>query len=177
MLTARCVTPSRWPLPEIRFNFSVAGTILLNLGQINISKDLSINGPGPGNLTVDGNHNGQIFVVFATYNVSISGLTIVNGINMYGYGGGVYNTGTCSLTNVIFNNNSSVNPALGGGLYNEGIATLVNVIFSGNSSGGMFNSGLSTLTNVTFSANTGHGLVNPWQRHADGCDFQRQLRL
>jgi len=142
-------------------NFSVTGTILLNLGRLNIAKNLSIIGPGPESLTVDGNQNGQIFVVYATYDVNISGMTITNGINMYGYGGGVHNLGTCTITNAIFNTNSSVNPALGGGLYNEGTATLTNVTFSGNSGGGgMYNSGHSTLTNVTFNGNYGHGLAN-----------------
>ena len=136
--------------------FSVGGTMVLNLGQLYIGKNLTISGPGPGSLTVDGSHNNNIFYVSGT-NVNISGLTIANGSSFNG--GGLYNLGTTTLTNVIFISNYA--GSYGGGMYNEGIVTLANVTFSGNyGNGGMCNNGIATLMNVTFSGNSGHGMVN-----------------
>jgi predicted outer membrane repeat protein len=75
-------------------------------------------------------------------------------------GGGMYTSDSPTLTNVTFSDNSA---GSGGGLYNDGgSATLTNVTFSGNSAsdgsgGGMFIFASSpTLTNVTFSGNSAH---------------------
>ncbi|MFN8473344.1 MAG: choice-of-anchor Q domain-containing protein [Anaerolineae bacterium] len=71
-------------------------------------------------------------------------------------GGGMYNTGSPTLTNIAFSGNSAY--YYGGGMDNDGGSpTLTNVTFSrnrGDLGGGMGNSGGSpTLTNVTFSGN------------------------
>ena len=74
-----------------------------------------------------------------------------------GEGGGIYNEGTATLTNVTLSGNKSLND--GGGIYNEGTATLTNVTLSGNettedSGGGISNFyGNVTLTNATLSGN------------------------
>ena len=146
--------------PGDTINFSVTGTIILNSGRLLINKDLTINGPGRDNLTIDGNDNGQVFYVFASYHVNISGLTITNGINMYGYGGGMYNSGYLTMTDVSFYRNNSINPQSGSGLYNEGVATLANVTFSENYNDGLYNKVISTLTDVIFSENASHGINN-----------------
>jgi hypothetical protein len=84
-------------------------------------------------------------------------------------GGGLYNEGTATLTNVTLSGNSSA--YCGGGIFNfgAGAATLRDVALSGNDStegGGICNSTSNatvTLTNVTLSGNsasTGGGIYN-----------------
>jgi hypothetical protein len=72
-------------------------------------------------------------------------------------GGGIFNAGTATLTNVTLNGNSTTN--YGGGIDNfSGTATLTNVTLSGNRAdfgGGIFNRGTATLTNATLSGNSG----------------------
>ena len=67
----------------IQFDSSLAGkTIKLTSGALEISKPLTIQGSGAGQLTVDGTHNGwnNVFEVDAGIrNVQISGLTIKGG--------------------------------------------------------------------------------------------------
>jgi CSLREA domain-containing protein len=146
-------------------NFNVTGTIVLTLGELTVDKDLTISGPEPENLTIDGNHTTQIFYVTGGSTV-FSGLTIANGYTLYGFGGGMYNTGDASLTNVTFSANSA---GFGGGMDNWGTTTLTNVTFRDNTAGfggGIYNYGDSTsrLTNVTFSGNSvthyGGGMYN-----------------
>ena len=64
--------------------FAVTGTIVLTSGGLVIDKNVTISGPGPGRLSIDGNST-QFECVFgvAQYNtantVTISGLTVTNG--------------------------------------------------------------------------------------------------
>jgi hypothetical protein len=75
-------------------------------------------------------------------------------------GGGIYNTGILTLTNVTLANNTAFfggggGGGRGGGLFNDygATATLVNVTVYGNAAGadggGIFNSGTAILTNTT----------------------------
>ena len=110
-----------------------------------------------------------------------------NGNNVYShperiYGGGIYNSGTLTLTNSTLSSNwaregggtcnfgtfTLTNSTLlgnlaydGGGIYNSGALSLTNSVFSGNSAshgGGIFNrSGNLTLINSTLSGNSGYG--------------------
>jgi hypothetical protein len=85
-------------------------------------------------------------------------------------GGGLFNVGTATLTDVILSGNAaSGGVSYGGGLLNDGMAmaTLTNVTLSGNSAhddgGGLYNLGTATLTNVTLSGNSadrGGGIFN-----------------
>ncbi len=96
-------------------------------------------------------------------------------------GGGIYNTGTLTLTNVTLSGNHangsgggiySVEPGIltlanvtisdstaqnGGGIYNDGMMILTDVTLSGNSAdsgGGIYDAEKMTLVNVTLSANS-----------------------
>jgi hypothetical protein len=65
-------------------NFAVTGTIVLTSGGLVIDKSVTISGPGPDRLSIDGNQ-AQFQCVFgvADYNmdtVTISGLTVTNGV-------------------------------------------------------------------------------------------------
>src|SRR4029453_16337279 len=78
----------------------ISGTILLSSGEIQITRSVTINGPGAGNLAVNGNATFPVFENFAS-NVTISGLTITNGLAPGGNGGGILNHGGLSLNDSI----------------------------------------------------------------------------
>ena len=97
---------------------------------------------------------GAIFVLAnSTLNVSKTTLS-GNGVPFQYNGGGIYNLGNTTLTNVILEANSATG---GGGIYNAGTVTLSDVTVSGNAGSfgcGIFSSnGAATLTNTTLSGN------------------------
>ena len=160
----------------INFDSSLNGqTITLTSGELLVSKSVTINGPGPNNLTVDGNHASRVFHVSRWVIGTIAGLSITNGntADTHG-GGGIYND---HATLVVDNCTVAGNHAdWGGGIHNDGsnnsaTLTVTNSTFSGNSGGGpysvgggggIFNDGFDgsatlTVTNSTFSDNSGAG--------------------
>src|SRR5262249_40571579 len=54
----------------------VSGTILLTSGELVVSNSVTILGPGPGLLAVNGNSAGRVFHICSNLVVTISGLTI-----------------------------------------------------------------------------------------------------
>ena len=139
--------------------FGVTGTIVLAQGQLVITKNLTIAGPGADRLAVDGNHTTREFLV-TDVTATISGLTMQNGRELGGntdfFGGGILNFGTLTLRDDAISNNQS--PGLeGGGIWNRGALTIVASTISGNGSGnggGILNSlGTVTITNSTIFGN------------------------
>src|SRR6516165_552682 len=57
----------------------VSGTIMLTSGELQIGRNVTISGPGAASLAVNGNATLRVFHIFAS-NVTISGLTITNGL-------------------------------------------------------------------------------------------------
>jgi hypothetical protein len=108
------------------------GTIVLTSGQLSITDDVTITGPGAGRLTVSGNDASRVFTVAAGEKVAISGLTIANGKAGGGDGGGLINFGTVTVNNCAFTSNSA---SEGGGLANEsgGRADVSGSTFTSNS--------------------------------------------
>jgi hypothetical protein len=138
-------------------NFTVNGTIILNSGELVISKNLTINGPGANLLTVSGNGVSRVFRIASGFTVAISGLTIANGNTTLG--GGIHNSGSLTLTNTALSGN--VATLNGGGVYNLGPAlNITSSTLSGNSTavdgngGALYNNGAATLTNATLSGNS-----------------------
>jgi hypothetical protein len=150
--------------------FAVTGTIGLTGGELMIDKSVTINGPGSDNVTVDGNHATRVFHVSGSVTVTISDLTIANGVG--DNGGGVYNdggNGSATLTiidSTITGNGVGGGQAAGGGIYNNdqfGSATLtiINSTISGNSAIGQFElagagggiAGGGTILNSTIAGN------------------------
>ncbi|MEM8637609.1 MAG: CHAT domain-containing protein [Cyanobacteria bacterium P01_G01_bin.54] len=146
--------------------FATAQTITLSGGEIAIAaaKDnLTIEGTGQNQLTIDGNHNDRVFSVF-TDNITIQDLTIQNGSINTDEGGGIrFNgSGTLRIENSTITGNTAFN---GGGIYTrEEAGTLIveNSIISHNRSispyleggGGIFSKGQSTsIRNSTISGN------------------------
>jgi len=76
----------------------VSGTILLISGELQITHNVTINGPGAGNLAVNGNATFRVFENFAS-NVTISGLTMTNGSAPGTVeGGGILNHGGLTVS-------------------------------------------------------------------------------
>ncbi|MEQ8675495.1 MAG: right-handed parallel beta-helix repeat-containing protein [Aggregatilineales bacterium] len=127
-------------------NCITTGTLTVTAGTV------TINGAG---FAVDGNNTHRVFNVSTGANLNLNNITVSNG-NTTGFGGGVSNSGTLTVTNSIIYSNSAVT---GGGVYNQGIiATISNSTVSGNSStnggGAISNYGTMTITNTTVSSNT-----------------------
>jgi hypothetical protein len=143
---------------------SVQGTINLTGALPNLTHSISIEGPGPDQLTVRRDVGGfyRILTVASRTTVAIAGLTISNGTAVLG--GGIYNAGTLTLTNsTVSGNEGSSGGGSGGGIYNAsgGTLTLTNSTVSWNGptsvGGGIYNAGTLTLTNSTVSLNGASG--------------------
>src|SRR5438105_812688 len=55
--------------PGDTINFSITGTITLTNGELLITNDLAILGPGPTNLVISGNFSNRVFEVASGANV------------------------------------------------------------------------------------------------------------
>src|SRR6266498_4006578 len=150
----------------IDFDSSLEGQIItLTSGQLLVNRSVGISGLGADNLTVDGNANDRVFYINPNNTVTISGLTITNGV-VVGDGAGIYNDrATLTVSNCTVSDNS------GSGIFNlNAELTVSNCTISGNSGGGIFNYGFSgsgtatlTVTNSTLSGNSasqGGGIYN-----------------
>ncbi len=126
------------------------GAIVLTGGEIVISKNLNITGPGSIALTISGNNASRIFSIIDSSNgvelpVSISGVTLSRGAAVgtcptpnTGSGGAIVATESLTRTDVVFSNNTAVRN--GGGLAwasrrNGQTLTLANTNFLGNTVG------------------------------------------
>ena len=154
--------------------FGVTGTITLTTGGLPVNKSISINGPGPDHLTVDGNHASGVFQVQLDNGgaATIAGLTITNGDAGNGGGGGISNEfSMLTVSNCTISGNSASGVfGVGGGIFNDvafSNATLeiINCTVSGNSAGdnggGIYNYGGSNtatlkVINSTISGNSAH---------------------
>jgi hypothetical protein len=144
-------------------------TIVLTSGELLIQKNLMIAGPGASQLTISGNQTSRAFELASKYQLNLSGLTISNGdgvfaagssYNTNGKGGGIFNSGTLTVSNCVISGNSA--SIGGGGIFNQGTLTVSsNSVLTGNSSskygGGIYNYGFSgvtvTVNNSTLSGN------------------------
>ena len=111
----------------IRVASGVHGTISLSGGQLDITDDLAISGPGAAVLAVSGNNASRVFDVSGSAkDVSIDGLTVANGratgVTASGHlgdatlGGGILNEGAnLTLSNVVLAHNQATGEIGGGG--------------------------------------------------------------
>ncbi len=147
--------------------------------------EMTITGKGITNTIIQSNvapntATYRVFEVNASGDLRLNGLTVRNGRcdgscpTSSTDGGGIYNTGNATLTDVTLSGNTVSGG--GGGIYNQdGTLTLTDITFSNNSTsingggfeggGGIVNGGNATLTNVTFSGNSaansgGGGILN-----------------
>ena len=158
--------------------FSTAQTITLNLGELDITHNLSIIAPrdsltGGDLLTVSGNKTSRVFEVETGAQVNLSGLIIADGKVQDDNGGGIKNSGILTLDNSIVRNNSAFSTttfsivdestsnkgtSFGGGIYNTGTLTLSDSTISSNTvnynGGGIYNTGNLTVSNSTINSNS-----------------------
>jgi predicted outer membrane repeat protein len=167
----------------IVFASSLSGkTITLTSGELLINHNVSITGPGAGELTVSGNHTSRVFEVAKGANsVTLSGLTISNG--QASVAGGILNHGTLTVLGSTLSDNFAAGSIYvagsgnGGGIENSGTLTVSGSTLSGNSAtlggGGIANGGKLTISNSTLSSNTsindGGGINNDGMATISGC--------
>jgi len=132
---------------------SISGTILLTSGELLVTKNVTIAGPGPDKLAVDGKAAGRVFHISPNKVVNLCGLTVTNGTfgGLYPEGGGgIYNDhATLMVSNCWVRRNSTTSQGLGGGIANDGYSgsaalTLTHSTVSDNfagSGGGIYNGG------------------------------------
>jgi hypothetical protein len=135
-------------------------TITLTSGQLEINKDLTIQGPGAGLLAISGGGylGSRVFQVDAGATVTISGLTIEDG-----YGERYNNRWSGSSTGRVTDDYDG----LGGGILNFGTLALSGCNVTGNSTGSSFGPGLG-LRAAYFE---GGGIFNDGTLALSGCNM------
>ena len=148
----------------------------------NTSGQMTIQGPGSGQVAVSGNDQHTVFLVDSGVTgeidaVKITGghATVVTPGSTALAGGGLYNNGTLSLNNDLISQNVAVGSkpkfGEGAGVYNVGRLTAANCVVTGNlatgdygaGGGGFDNEGTLVVTESIFSGNSagvGGGIVN-----------------
>jgi len=134
--------------------------------ELVIDKNLTILGPGPDKLAVSGGFYYRVFEVTGGSQVTISGLSIVEGCarDTLGWGspsqysdlrgGAIYNNGNLTLNNCVVSANGWLNDwfvdsevYMGGGIYNGGTMTINDSTVTNNArglygaGGGIYNDG------------------------------------
>ena len=91
----------------IEFDMSlnhVTSPITLTSGELDIAKNLTIEGPGAASLTISGNNASRVFHVSTGVSATISGLTMTSGVSATG--GAILNAGTLKVADDVFYDNS-----------------------------------------------------------------------
>src|SRR5215831_8244658 len=153
---------------QIKFADGVTGTSPLTSGQLDISGDLAIHGPGADELTVSGNNASRVFAIASGVTVTLSDLTIAQGKAVTG--GGIDNAGILTLRDSTVASNQAVGGAGGGGILNEAGAQLTvqsstlihNQAIAASATvdvfgGGLLNEGSATILATCFTDNSALG--------------------
>ncbi len=136
----------------IRFAHQLDGqTIMLKQGQLTVDQSVNINGPEASQLTISGNAVSRIFDIGSGTSVTISGLTLTDGLAADG--GGILNAGNLTLCQDTLTGNVAQGSATGGlfgdnggrggGVENQAGATLhvQQILFTDNQALGGTNGG------------------------------------
>ncbi len=153
----------------IQFSSNLAGAQLNLATTLTLNTSLTISGSGSG-VTLSGLNRFEDFLIDQGATVNLNDLTIANGVGgKNDNGGGIYNSGTLTVTNCNFTNNVA---QCGAGIYNVGTLTATACTFAtGDTQGiviaaegsGIFNDGGLQVTDCTFANNSagyGGGLYN-----------------
>ncbi len=125
----------------INFAPSAYGTITLSSGPLEVATSVTIQGPGPKKVKINGNNSFEDLSVNANVTATVSGLTFTGGevpASSYG-GGGINNDGTLTVANCVVTGNST--PFSGGGINNNASLTVQNSVVSDNT--GLYGGGIS----------------------------------
>jgi hypothetical protein len=135
----------------------VGQTITLGGVELSITEDLSISGLGASGLTISGGNASRVFSIDSEATVELSGATIADGSTAdVDSGGAVHNSGTMTVSDCVFTDNSAEYYA-GGAFYNLGSLTIINSTLRANGAnlgGGVYNIGTLEVHGSTLSANT-----------------------
>jgi hypothetical protein len=141
--------------------FAVSGTIVLTSGGLPVNKNITISGPGPDRLSIDGNEALLVFGIFPDKTAAISGLTIRNAR------AGIWNFGTLAISNCVLSGNS------GAGLSNAGILTANNCVISDNPGDGLYNGhAMLSVSDCIVTANSYTGIYN-YNSHGPSSSVER----
>ncbi len=146
--------------------FTTAQTITLGGSQLELSDAsgaTTITGPEIG-VTVSAGKQSRLFQVDSGVTAALSGLTLTGGAAPDG--GGLYNAGATTLTDVTISGNTAADK--GGGVFtaNGGTTTLIEAVVTGNSAvnggGGLYNAAggttaLNSGTTVSYNSSTSNG--------------------
>lgn len=150
------------PGGTVDFQAGLSGFINL-ASEITVNKPMTIAGPGPNAITLNGDNAVRILLVDDTLNtpanVSVAGLRFLNGKDAVNFGGAIRNLENLTVSNCVFVDNVSA----GGGAIHVGGAAIggtlnvSNSVFSGNTAtsagGAIFVGGSATIANCTFEGN------------------------
>jgi len=110
--TLRQAIAAAAPGDTIQFAAGLTGLIKLGGSELDLTKDLTITGPGTDNLEISGNQASRIFYIASGVSVTISGVKISNGKASFptstvedNGGGGILNLGHLSVTACTFQSN------------------------------------------------------------------------
>jgi hypothetical protein len=165
----------------INFAGGLQGTITLTSGELALTKNLDIEGPGAAQITVSGNNSSRVFDIAPGIDATVAGLTISNGqvkgssttSDVIVFGGGIYNAGTLTLSNCTVSGNLTeadvtnsngylmLANSYGGGLFNNGAASVTDCAFTGNLSSYRFSSTGSS--SLVFGVGHGGAIANTGQ--------------
>jgi len=86
-----------------------------------VNKSVTISGPGANRLTVNTNHASRVFYVASGKDVTIAGLSIINGSAPppYNRGGGIYNDHAALTLSSCTISGNSADVGVGGGICND----------------------------------------------------------
>jgi hypothetical protein len=127
----------------IVFENGLQGTITLTSGDLSITHNVTIEGPGANKLTVSGDATSRVFDISGNANTTIDGLTISNGLATAGGGILLEGNASLSLSNCTLSGNEALGDVAGsvtvpdgsgGGIEDNssGALTVANSIFDSN---------------------------------------------
>ena len=139
--------------------------------NVQIDKSLNVVGAGASDTIVDGQQAGSVFIIGKNdpnVDVSLSRLSIQGGSGTYTErwigeplvqcGGGIWNAGSLSLTDIMLSGNSA--SGYGAGIWNVGNLTVDRSLIYGNEmpgdGGGIWNSGELTVVDSTVAGNSAY---------------------
>jgi predicted outer membrane repeat protein len=146
----------------ISFNSSLSGGTITLGSEIEITKEMTIDGSGlVPNVQVSGGDAVRVFNISSGAMVELDHLDIIHGGGVV-FGGGINNDGTLAVSNCNLSGNSVTN--VGGGIYNNGTLTVTDSTFSNNSAqgpvigngAGIYNYYALSVSGSTFTGNSAY---------------------
>jgi hypothetical protein len=160
-------------------------TITLSSGPLALSGNVTINGLGANELAISGNNASQLFTLSGSAQVTLSNLTLTDGMSSQGGAINIGGTAALTLDSDVLSGNQAVSDtngnALGGAVYSSAGTSLTidNTAFLNNQTNGtndsfggaIVNGGTLSITGATFAGNAALGSTNLSQGGAIGNQY------